>query len=87
MSAGALVKEHHVARNGALPAHMEKKGGAGKYNWGGEMYEVDELEYRDEIDNNYELNQDMMSHPFAPQSKVRVASRKEFNEARMSSSV
>ncbi|KAJ2850294.1 hypothetical protein IWW36_001980 [Coemansia brasiliensis] len=80
MSAGAVEKDHHLARNGAPLSHLDKKGGAGKFNWGDHMGQVDELEYRDEIDNNEKLYSDNLSHPFVPQPKVSVASSKEFNE-------
>ncbi|KAJ1865066.1 hypothetical protein LPJ78_002957 [Coemansia sp. RSA 989] len=80
MSAGAIEKDHHLARNGASLSHLDKKGGAGKYNWGDVMAQVDEVEDQDEIDNDEKLFNDRLSKPFVPQPKVGVASSKEFNE-------
>ncbi|KAJ2125548.1 hypothetical protein IW147_000900 [Coemansia sp. RSA 720] len=67
LSAGAIAKDHHLSRNGAQLSHPDKKGGAGKYNWGDDMSQLEELE------------KDL---PLVSQSKVRIASPKEFNSAK-----
>ncbi|KAJ2147449.1 hypothetical protein IW136_000105 [Coemansia sp. RSA 678] len=80
LSAGAIAKDHHLSRNGALLSHPDKKGGAGKYNWGDDLSQLEELEYQDKFDDE-ELEKDMLNRPLA-QSKVRIASPKEFNSAK-----
>ncbi|KAJ2303587.1 hypothetical protein IWW55_002853 [Coemansia sp. RSA 2706] len=85
MSAGAIEKDHHIARNGAQLSHLDKKNGAGKYNWGDDMVPVDELEDRGEIDNTEKLDNDQMSYSYSPQSKVQLMSLKEFDAAKKAS--
>ncbi|KAJ2503180.1 hypothetical protein GGH96_000429 [Coemansia sp. RSA 1972] len=81
LSAGAITKDHHLSRNGAQLSHPDKKGGAGKYNWGDELSQLEELENQDKFDDPEELEKDVLNRPLT-QSKVRIASPKEFNSAK-----
>ncbi|KAJ2804218.1 hypothetical protein H4R20_002590 [Coemansia guatemalensis] len=80
MSAGALTKDHHLARNGAGPRGSTKKDGAGKYNWGTGT----EIDYHEELEAGRSANEEgFVDYPQEMESKVKTASPKDFEKAKM----
>ncbi|KAJ2461848.1 hypothetical protein GGI02_005601, partial [Coemansia sp. RSA 2322] len=69
----ADVKEHHVSRNGGDPRKLNKKEGAGNFNWGKAGDE-------NETDGGNEMS---VSPPAEP--KLRMANRTEFEAAKKAS--
>ncbi|KAJ2798739.1 hypothetical protein H4R21_003808, partial [Coemansia helicoidea] len=64
MSAGALAKDHHVARNGAGPRGSVKKEGGGRFNWGADVDEAREVEDADVVGRSEKaLRDDPLSRP------------------------
>ncbi|KAJ2782024.1 hypothetical protein H4R18_002529 [Coemansia javaensis] len=85
MSAGALAKERHLARNGAGPRGSTKKEGSGRYNWGSDSAAVQDLEYEDDAGgvDDRQLNADPLA--YAPAAQPKLAGRGEFDQARRTS--
>ncbi|KAJ2079862.1 hypothetical protein H4R24_003484 [Coemansia sp. RSA 988] len=79
MSAGALTKEHHLSRNGAGPRGSTKKDGVGKYNWGTE----NEIEYLEELEVERTASESKVDNSQEMGSKVKTASPKDFERAKM----
>ncbi|KAJ1723364.1 hypothetical protein LPJ61_005833, partial [Coemansia biformis] len=89
MSAGALTKEHHLARNGAGPRGSVKREGSGRFNWGTSADQVRDVEYLDDVDvSGGTLQDDPLSQPARPPAKVNasVAEPEAFEKAKRNSS-